>query len=100
MADFKFGEYKIVRLLLKKCQSSPIDFDVDSTFLDIALKGTKAHGLVSKRSSLAKTNLNSSVSGLNRSQTSINNSQSQQNLPTIDPDLRGSSAGETAALLM
>jgi len=49
---------------------------------------------------LAKTNLNSSVSGLNRSQTSINNSQSQQNLPTIDPDLRGSSAGETAALLM
>lgn len=56
MADFKFGEYKIVRLLLKKCQSSPIDFDLDSTFLDIALKGTKAHGLVSKRSSLAKSN--------------------------------------------
>jgi hypothetical protein len=51
MADFKFGEYKVVRLLLKKCSSCPIDFDPDSTFLDIALKGTKAHGLASKRHS-------------------------------------------------
>ena len=69
MADFKFGEYKIVRLALKKCSSCPIDIDIDSTFLDIALKGTKAHGLASKRGSLAKS---SSISGLNRSTTSMN----------------------------
>jgi hypothetical protein len=68
MADFKFGEYKIVRLNLRKCSSCPIDIDIDQTFLDIALKGTKAHGLASKRGSLAKSN---SITGLNRSTTSI-----------------------------
>ena len=50
MADFKFGEYKMVRLYLKKCPQSPINFEKEQTYLEIALKGTKAHGLVSKRS--------------------------------------------------
>jgi hypothetical protein len=45
MADFTFGEYKLVRLFLKKCPNSPIDFEPESTFLDIALKGTRASGL-------------------------------------------------------
>lgn len=76
MADFKFGEYKMVRLFLKKCSANTtIDFDKEQTFLDIALKGTKANGLASKRHSLAAK---SSVGGgLNRSGTSISNSQSQ-----------------------
>jgi hypothetical protein len=42
MADFKFGEYKMVRLLLKKCAGSPIDFDESATFIDLALKGSRA----------------------------------------------------------
>ena len=71
MADFKFGEYKLVRLFLKRCIGSPIDFDPENTFLDIALKGTKASGLVSKRNSLAK---NQNLSGLSHSKTSISNS--------------------------
>lgn len=72
MADFKFGEYKIVRLNLKKSNSCPIEIDIDQTFLDIALKGTKAHGLASKRSSMA-TGSRNATAGLNRSQT-FNNS--------------------------
>lgn len=86
MADFKFGDYKLVRLPLKKSQGSIIDFDENETFLDIALKGTRAHGLVSKRHSAAAK---SSMGGLNRSNTSITNSQSHSSLPTvIDSDLR------------
>ena len=27
MADFNFGEYKVVRLFLKKCSASPLNFD-------------------------------------------------------------------------
>ena len=42
MADFKFGEYKIVRLYLKKsAANTSYDFDPDETFIDLALKGSK-----------------------------------------------------------
>ena len=71
MADFKFGEYKIVRLFLKRCIGTPIDFDPENTYLDIALKGTKASGLVSKRNSFANK---SGLGGLSHSKTSISNS--------------------------
>jgi hypothetical protein len=93
MADFKFGEYKMVRLFLKKCASNTtIDFDLAETFLDIALKGTKANGLASKRHSLASK---PSMVGLSRSGSEMN-SQSQKTLITpIDPELRGNNNSET-----
>jgi len=42
MADFKYGEYKILRLYMNKCpNNNVIDIDKEETFLDIGLKGTK-----------------------------------------------------------
>ena len=47
MADFKFGEYKIVRLYLRKsAANTSLDFNPDQTFIDLALKGTRSSGLV------------------------------------------------------
>jgi hypothetical protein len=43
MADFKFGEYKILRLYMNKCANNNVlDIDKEETFLDIGLKGTKS----------------------------------------------------------
>lgn len=43
MADFKFGEYKILRLFMKKCASNDIiDIEEDEVYLDIGLKGTRS----------------------------------------------------------
>jgi hypothetical protein len=47
MADFKFGEYKILRLYMKKCPGNEIiKIEEDEVFLDIGLKGTKSSGLL------------------------------------------------------
>ena len=48
MADFKFGEYKIVRLYLHQSASNNGDYPIDQneTYLDIGLKGTKVKGLL------------------------------------------------------
>ena len=55
MADFKFGEYKIVRLYLRKSEANTLyDFNPEQTFIDLALKGTRSSGLVKQRSSAAK----------------------------------------------
>ena len=51
MADFKFNEYKILRLYLNKClQNTEYEIDGDNTYLDIGLKGTMAKGLMNSRS--------------------------------------------------
>lgn len=43
MADFKFGEYKIVRLFLRKsAANTSYDFNPEETFIDLALKGSRA----------------------------------------------------------
>jgi len=43
MADFKFGEYKILRLYMNKCANNNVlDIDKEETFLDIGLKGTRS----------------------------------------------------------
>lgn len=43
MADFKFGEYKIVRLYLRKsAANTSYDFNPEETFIDLALKGSRA----------------------------------------------------------
>tara|TARA_B110001450_G_C17591608_1_gene469190 strand:+ start:307 stop:528 length:222 start_codon:yes stop_codon:yes gene_type:complete len=55
MADFKFGEYKIVRLYLRKCAGNiQYDFNPEQTFIDLALKGTRSSGLVKQRTSAGK----------------------------------------------
>jgi hypothetical protein len=42
MADFKFGEYKRLRLFMKKCpENDVIEIENDEVFLDIGLKGTR-----------------------------------------------------------
>jgi hypothetical protein len=47
MADFKFGEYKILRLFMKKCpQNNVVEIEDDEVWLDIGLKGTKSQGLL------------------------------------------------------
>lgn len=44
MADFNYGEYKPVKLYLKKCTDNDyVDIDPDQTYLDIGLKGTRAN---------------------------------------------------------
>lgn len=51
MADFKFNEYKILRLYLNQCpQNTDIEIDPENTYLDIGLKGTMAKGLINSRS--------------------------------------------------
>ena len=50
MADFKFNEYKILRLYLNKSPGNDkIEIDKE-TFLDIGIKGTQQQGLLSVRS--------------------------------------------------
>ena len=45
MADFNFGEYKNIRLLMKKTQINDIIEISEDTYLDIGLKGTRSDGL-------------------------------------------------------
>ena len=44
MADFNYGEYKPVKLYLKKCPGNDyMDIDESQCYLDIGLKGTRAN---------------------------------------------------------
>tara|TARA_B110001450_G_scaffold179682_1_gene167890 strand:- start:489 stop:881 length:393 start_codon:yes stop_codon:yes gene_type:complete len=64
MADFKMGEYKILRLYLHKSSSNTlIDIDEEQTYLDIGLKGTNAKGIMGR--SGAKSSYGGSQSGYN-----------------------------------
>mgnify|MGYP000957818720 CR=1 FL=1 len=46
MADFKFNEYKILRLYLHKSEANTtIDIPEEQVYLDIGLKGTFAKGI-------------------------------------------------------
>lgn len=47
MADFKFDEYKIIRLNMNPCPSNDIiEINPEETFLDIGIKGKRAQGLI------------------------------------------------------
>lgn len=47
MTDFQYGTYKYRNLKLIKCPGNDfLDFDENSTYLEIGLKGTKHDGLV------------------------------------------------------
>jgi len=65
MADFSYGAYKNHRLFLQPSEgNTDYDFDPENTYLDIGLKGTKADGLVQKRMSAIKDQMNSSLKDL------------------------------------
>lgn len=65
MADFSYGQYKTHRLYLQPMDgNTDYDFDPNETYLDIGLKGTKADGLVQKRMSAIKDQMNSSLKDL------------------------------------
>ena len=47
MADFTYGEYKYRKLLLVQSpENTAINFDAETTHLEIGLKGTRQDGLV------------------------------------------------------
>lgn len=55
MVDFDYGEYKNLKLNLKKDpNNTEYPFNEEQTFIDIGLKGTKADGLVQRRMSAIK----------------------------------------------
>ena len=65
MADFSYGAYKNHRLFLQPSEGNvDYEFDPENTYLDIGLKGTKADGLVQKRMSAIKDQMNSSLKDL------------------------------------
>lgn len=68
MADFKFDEYKVVRLHLNQCPANNIiEIDRDETFLDIGLKGKRANGLLQASLQKQKT----ALPPLSKSTTSV-----------------------------
>lgn len=69
MADFEYGKYKSLRLQLTQCEGNDeYNFDPSETYLDIGLKGTKADGLVQKRMSAIKEQMNDSLKDLMKGQ--------------------------------
>jgi hypothetical protein len=74
MADFKFDEYKIVRLNMQQCAGNDVlAINSDETFLDIGLKGKRAQGLL--QASMKKSSSNKTLPPLSRSLTNINQAQ-------------------------
>lgn len=65
MADFFYGDYKEQRLILKQHKDNDkIDIDEPDTYIEIGLKGTKADGLVQKRMSAIKSQVNNEIKNL------------------------------------
>lgn len=68
MTDFEFGQYKYRTLMLTKCaDNNIIDFDEEQTYLEIGLKGTKQEGLVQKRMSEIKQQMDTSLKDILKS---------------------------------
>ena len=64
MGDFIYGEYKYRTLYLKKSDANDVitfDPDAEDTYLEIGLKGTRQDGLVQKRMSEIKKQMDSSI---------------------------------------
>lgn len=62
MADFTYNEYKYRTLYLTKCdENNVLDFDPSETYLEIGLKGTRQDGLVQKRMTEIKKQMDSSI---------------------------------------
>jgi hypothetical protein len=62
MTDFTYGEYKYRTLKVKKSEANDIlDFNPEVTVLEIGLKATRQDGLVQKRMSEMKKQMDSSI---------------------------------------
>ena len=62
MTDFEYGQYKYRSLNLIKCpENNVLDFDENETYVEIGLKGTKSDGLVQKRMSEIRQQMDSSI---------------------------------------
>lgn len=71
MTDFLYGEYKYRTLnLVKSEENDEIDFNPEETYLEIGLKGTKQDGLVQKRMSEIKSQMDSSIKDILKSSMS------------------------------
>lgn len=72
MTDFDYGHYKYRTLYLNKVpENDVLDFDPETTYLEIGLKGTKQDGLVQKRMTEIKQQMDSSLKDLIKSQKMI-----------------------------
>jgi len=62
MADFFYGEYKPVRVMLKQSEANTkYPIDPKGTYIDIGLKGSNEDGLVQKRMSAIKNKMSESI---------------------------------------
>lgn len=62
MTDFEYGQYKYRSLNLIKCpENNVLDFDENETYVEIGLKGTKSDGLVQKRMTEIRQQMDSSI---------------------------------------
>jgi len=70
MADFTYGEYKYRKLELVQCpENGVINFEADNLpHLEIGLKGTRQDGLVQKRMSAIKNQMDSSIKDIVKKQ--------------------------------
>ena len=69
MTDFEYGSYKYRTLQLKMhADNNVLEFDPEQTYIEIGLKGTKQDGLVQKRMSEIKQQMDSSLKDLIKSQ--------------------------------
>jgi len=68
MTDFKYGEYKFRTFkLVRSAANKDVDFDPEETYLEIGLKGTKQDGLVQKRMTEIKKQMDSSIKDILKS---------------------------------
>ena len=69
MTDFEYGSYKYKTLTMTKhADNNVLDFEPEQTYIEIGLKGTKQDGLVQKRMSEIKQQMDSSLKDLIKSQ--------------------------------
>lgn len=81
MGDFEYGAYKYRTLKLNKVEANDIiDFDPEETYLEIGLKGTRQDGLVQKRMSEIKKQMDSSIKDIMKNTLNQSGKQVEQNV--------------------
>ena len=83
MGDFIYGEYKYRTLYLKKSDANDIitfDSDAQDTYLEIGLKGTRQDGLVQKRMSEIKKQMDSSIKDIMKNSLNTSGKQMEANI--------------------
>ena len=82
MGDFEYGSYKYRTLNLKRSEQNvdAIEFEPEEAYLEIGLKGTRQDGLVQKRMSEIKKQMDSSIKDVMRLSMASSNSTVQENV--------------------